>query len=70
METTLIFFSISELKITTARHYLTEAGIESFVIDKEDTVFSGILGGKIEVYVRKADQEKADQVLRDNSMFD
>lgn len=70
METTLIFYSISDLKITTARHLLAEAGIESFIIDKEDSVFSGIFGGKIEVYVRKEDQEKADNVLKENDMFD
>lgn len=70
METTLIFFSISDLKITTARHFLTEAGIESFVIDKKDSVYSGILGGKVEIYVRKEDEEKADKILRENNMFD
>lgn len=70
METTLIYFSISDLKITTARHMLTEAGIESFVIDKKDSVYAGILGGKIEVYVRKEDQEKAHQILEENHMFD
>ena len=70
METTLIFFSISDLKITTARHILAEAGIESFVIDKKDSVYAGILGGKVEVYVRKEDQEEANRVLEENNMFD
>ncbi|MEM9546624.1 MAG: DUF2007 domain-containing protein [Bacteroidota bacterium] len=70
METTLVFFSISELKITTARHYLSEAGIETFVIDKKDSAYAGILGGKIEVYVRQEDQERADQILRENDLFD
>lgn len=70
METTLVFFSISDLKITTARHILAEAGIESFVIDKKDSVYAGILGGKIEVYVRKSDEVEADRVLRENEMFD
>ena len=70
METTLIFFSISDLKVTTARHILAEAGIESFIIHKDDSVFSGIFGGKIEVYVRKDEQEAADKVLRENNMFD
>jgi hypothetical protein len=70
METTLIYFSISDLKITTARHILAEAGIESFIIDKKDSVYSGIFGGNVEVYVRKEDQEAADKVLRENDMFD
>ena len=70
METTLVFFSISELKITTARHYLSEAGIESFIISKKDSAYAGILGGKIEIYVRQEDQEHADQILRENDMYD
>lgn len=70
MKTTLIFFSISDLKITTARHILAEAGIESFVIDKKDSVYSGIFGGKVEVYVRKEDEVEADRILRENNMFD
>jgi len=70
METTLIYFSISDLKIMTARHILTEAGIESFVIDKKDTEFAGIFGGKVELYVRKEDQEEANRLLVENNMFD
>ena len=70
METTLIFFSISDLKIATARHILTSAGIESFIIDKKDSVYAGILGGKVEIYVRKEDQEEANRILNENEMFD
>ena len=70
METTLIYFSISDLKITTARHILAEAGIESFVIDKKDSVYAGILGGKVEVYVRKDEETEANKVLQENDMFD
>lgn len=70
MKTTLIFFSISDLKITTARHILAEAGIESFVIDKKDSVYAGILGGKIELYVRKEDEVEANKMLKENDMFD
>ena len=70
METTLIFFSISDLKITTARHVLAEAGIETFIIDKKDSVYAGILGGKVEVYVRKEDEEEANKILVENNMFD
>ena len=70
METTLIFFSISDLKITTARHVLAEAGIETFIIDKKDSVYAGILGGKVEVYVRKEDEAEANKILVENNMFD
>ena len=70
METTLIYFSISDLKIVTARHILTEAGIESFVVDKKDSVYAGILGGKIELYVREDQKDEARRILAENEMFD
>jgi len=70
METTLIYFSISELKIVTARSILSEAGIESFTVDKKDSVYAGILGGKIELYVRKEDKEAASKLLEENDIFD
>ncbi len=70
METTLIYFSLSDLKIITARHILTEAGIESFTVDKKDSVYAGILGGKVELYVRESDKEEAHRLLTENDMFD
>ena len=70
METTLVFFSISDIKATVARHHLTEAGIESFVVNKKDSVYSGILGGTVEVFVRVDDEEKARQILEEHNMFD
>ena len=70
MDTTLVFFSISELKIVTARHLLAEAGIESYTIDKKDSAMSGILGGGIELYVRKSDSEKARDLLAQEDLLD
>ncbi|MEE9438421.1 MAG: DUF2007 domain-containing protein [Saprospiraceae bacterium] len=70
METSLAFMNVSNLKIVTARHILTEAGIESFVINKQDTVYAGILGGVIELYVSKDEIEKAKQLLLENEMLD
>jgi hypothetical protein len=70
METTLVYFSISDLKIVTARHILAEAGIESFIIDKKDTVYAGILGGKIEMYVRKDQEVEALKILEENGILD
>lgn len=70
METTLVFFSISEIKIASARHMLAEEQIESFTIDKKDSVYAGILGGKIELYVRKEDEANARKVLSASGILD
>ncbi len=70
METTLVYFSISDLKIVTARHILAEAGLESFIIDKKDSVYAGILGGKIEMYVRKDQEVEALKILEENGILD
>ncbi|MFT6337645.1 MAG: hypothetical protein ACI86M_002959 [Saprospiraceae bacterium] len=70
MDTSLIYFSISDLKIVTARHILTEAGIESFTIDKKDSVYAGILGGKIELYVRKDQEGEAKKILEESGVLD
>lgn len=70
METTLIYFSISDLKIVTARHVLAESGIESFIIDKKDSVYAGILGGKIELYVRKDQGVEAKKILEESGVLE
>ena len=70
METTLIYFSISDLEIVTARHILSEAGIESFTIDKKDSVYAGILGGKIELYVRKDQGVEAKKILEESGVLE
>lgn len=70
MDTSLVFFSISDLKIVTARHILAEAEIESFVIDKKDSAYAGILGGKIELYVRKEQEAEAKKLLEESGVLD
>lgn len=70
MATSLVFFSISDIKIAGARHLLAEEGIESFTIDKKDSVYAGILGGKIEMYVRQEDEEAARKILDESGILD
>lgn len=69
MDTSLIYFSISDIKIVTARHMLAEVGIESFTIDKKDSVYAGILGGKIELYVRKDQEIEAKKILEETGIL-
>lgn len=64
MDGSKVMFSVSELKIVTAQHVLSEAGIESFVINKKDSAYTGLLG-EIELYVDKSDEVKAKQLLAD-----
>ncbi len=70
MDTSLVYFSISDIKIVTARHILSEAGIESFTINKKDSAYAGILGGKVELYVRTDQQEDARKVLEESGVLE
>jgi len=62
MDEAKVMFSVSELKIVTAQHKLREAGIESFVINKKDSAYTGILGD-IELYVDKVNEARAKAIL-------
>lgn len=64
MEDKTVFFSISEIKIMTAKHLLSEAGIESHSIDRRDSAHAGVFGD-IELYVPQSDEEKARKILVD-----
>lgn len=70
MNTKKVFFSISDIKILSAQHILKEAGIETFVINKKDSVYAGVLGGKIELYVPSHQEDLAKKVLEENDMLD
>ena len=62
MDETMVMFTVSELRITTAQHLLTEAGIESFVLNKKDSAHAGIFGD-IELHVLLKDKEEAKRIL-------
>lgn len=69
METSRVAFSISPLKVNTAKHLLEQAGIATFVIDKTDSAYSGLFGS-IEVYVDAAYEEEAKRILDEYDVFE
>ncbi len=70
MDTSLVYFSISDLKIVTARHVLTESGIESFILNKKDSMHVGLFGGKVELYVGIDRQAEARKILEETGVLD
>jgi len=64
MEKTTVFFSVSQIKIMTAKHLLTEAGISCHSIDKMDSAHAGVFGD-IELHVPKAQEAEARKILED-----
>lgn len=58
----MVCFSVSDIKIITAKHVLSEAGITAFSINKMDSAHAGIFG-TIELYVDVADEERAREIL-------
>lgn len=69
METKRIAFAMSALKANTARHYLEQAGIKCFIIDKTDSSYAQIFG-QIELYVAEEDAESAKKILDDLGVLD
>jgi len=63
MEEKRICFSISQLKIMTAKHVLSEAGIPAFSVNKMDSSHPHIFDGAIELYVDKSHAEEAKKIL-------
>lgn len=63
-----VMFTISELKIMTAKHILEAAGIEAHSIDKRDTAHAA-LWGDIELYVDAARSKEARQLLWDEGIL-
>ena len=64
----LVWFSVSELKIMTAKHLLKQAGIQPFTINKIDSAHAGAFGD-IELYVPKDMGPKAYEILVDNGII-
>lgn len=63
MEHSMVMFTVSELKIMTAKHLLREAGIEAHTINKKDSAHAGIFGGTIDLYVAEEFKVKAKEIL-------
>jgi len=64
----MVWFSVSQLKIKTAQFILSEAGIESHVIDKTDSAHAGLFG-EIELYVSENQESEARQILLDEEII-
>lgn len=59
-----VMFSVSQLKIMTAKHLLSEANIVSFSIDKMDSAHAGVFGD-IELYVDHDKSAEARLILEE-----
>lgn len=62
MNTSTVMFSVSQLRIVSARHFLTEAGIESWTINKMDSAHAGLFGD-IELHVPTENEKEAREIL-------
>lgn len=62
MNTTTVMFTVSQLRIVSARHFLTEVGIESWAVNKMDSAHAGLFGD-IELHVPSDDASKAREIL-------
>ncbi len=69
MEEKRVFFSVSQIKIMTAKHLLAEAGIATVVLDKMDSAHALPLGGEIELYVDASDADEARRILKEEEVI-
>ncbi len=57
-----VFIAVSQIKVNTAVHLLTEAGINAHVINKMDSAHANLFG-VIQIIVPKEDEVKARELL-------
>lgn len=62
MEARRVMFTVSQIKIVTAKHILKEAGIEAFSVDKMDSAHAGLFGD-IQLYVSADQAAEARRIL-------
>ena len=62
MNTTTVMFTVSQLRIVSARHFLSEAGIESWTVNKMDSAHAGLFGD-MELHVPTEDEIEARRIL-------
>ena len=62
MNSSMVFITVSQIKIMTAQHILSEAGIESVVLDQMDSAHAGVFGD-IKLFVPKDDELRAKELL-------
>jgi len=68
MNKSMVWFSVSQLKIKTAQFILTQAGIENYIIDKTDSAHAGLFG-EIELYVSEDQENTARKILLDEEII-
>lgn len=68
MQTDRVMLTISELKIVSARHILTEAGIDSFVLNKTDSAYVG-MWGNIQLLVPHDKADEAKRLLQEAELL-
>lgn len=61
-EMTKVWTTPQYLQAELAQHKLSEAGIESFIMDKRDSSYPGILG-HVELHVSTEDVQNAEKIL-------
>ena len=68
MDQKRVMFSVSQIKIMTAKHLLKEAGIESFTLDQMDSAHAGLFGD-IQLYVHEDRSEEAKKILEEEQII-
>ncbi len=62
MDASMVFISVSQIKIMTAQHILEQAGIESVILDQMDSAHAGVFGD-IKLFVPKSEELRARDLL-------
>ncbi len=70
MEMTTVYKSPMRLKIISARHILNEAGIDTFVLDKQDSAYVGLFGVDILLNVTNSKASQAKVLLKEAGFYD
>ena len=70
MKTSTVMFTVSNLRMVSAQHYLREEGIESWTVNKMDSAHAGLFGD-IELHVPEEDAIAARKILiREQIIFE
>lgn len=69
MEDRIVMYTASEIEILTAQKVLEAAGISSFIFNRKDSVYPGLIG-EIELHVDKSDEAKAREVLQQQGIIE
>lgn len=62
MNEKMVMFTVSHIRIISAKHVLKLAGIDAFSVDKTDSAHAGLFGD-IELYVSERNAKRAREIL-------